>query len=50
MTNTGIIRKVDELGRVVLPIGLRSKLGISEKHPLEIWVERQGYNLEKAWT
>lgn len=31
MRSTGIVRKVDELGRVVIPIELRGVLGISEK-------------------
>lgn len=39
MKATGIVRKVDELGRVVLPIELRRTLGISEKDPIEIFVE-----------
>ncbi len=33
MKSTGIIRKVDELGRVVIPIELRNKFGIAEKRP-----------------
>jgi transcriptional pleiotropic regulator of transition state genes len=36
---TGIVRKVDELGRVVLPIELRRTLGIDVKDPLEIFVD-----------
>ncbi len=39
MKSTGIVRKVDELGRIVLPIELRRTLDISEKDPLEIYVE-----------
>ena len=31
MKSTGIVRKVDELGRIVLPIELRRTLGIEEK-------------------
>ena len=38
MKSTGIVRKVDELGRVVLPIELRRNLGINEKDPLEIYI------------
>ena len=37
--NTGIIRKVDELGRIVLPIELRRTLDISERDELEIYLE-----------
>jgi transcriptional pleiotropic regulator of transition state genes len=39
MKSTGIVRKVDELGRVVLPIELRRTLAIEVKTPLEIFVE-----------
>ena len=39
MKSTGIVRKVDELGRIVLPIELRRTLDISEKDTLEIYVE-----------
>ena len=39
MKSTGIIRRVDELGRVVLPIELRNKFGITEKDPMEIYVD-----------
>lgn len=39
MKSTGIVRKVDELGRVVIPRELRRKLYINEKDPLEIFVE-----------
>ena len=36
MKSTGIVRKVDELGRIVLPIELRRTLDIEEKDSLEI--------------
>ena len=36
MKSTGIVRKVDELGRIVLPIELRRTLDINEKDSLEI--------------
>ena len=39
MKSTGIVRKVDELGRVVIPIELRRTLGIAEKDALEIYVD-----------
>ncbi len=39
MKSTGIVRKVDELGRVVLPIELRRNMGIAIKDSLEIFVE-----------
>ena len=39
MKDTGIVRKVDELGRIVLPIELRRTMGIAIKDPLEIYVD-----------
>lgn len=39
MKATGVVRKVDELGRVVIPIELRRTMGIAEKDPLEIYVD-----------
>ncbi|NLN19329.1 MAG: AbrB/MazE/SpoVT family DNA-binding domain-containing protein [Firmicutes bacterium] len=39
MKTTGIIRRIDALGRIVLPIELRRSLGISQGDALEIFVE-----------
>lgn len=39
MKSTGIVRKVDDLGRVVIPKELRRTLGIDEKDPLEIYMD-----------
>ncbi|WZL73426.1 AbrB/MazE/SpoVT family DNA-binding domain-containing protein [Clostridiaceae bacterium 35-E11] len=47
MKSTGIVRKVDELGRVVIPIELRRTLGISEKDALEIYVDGPQIILKK---
>ena len=47
MKSTGIVRKVDELGRVVLPIELRRTLDISEKDSLEIYVDANSIILKK---
>ena len=47
MKSTGIVRRVDELGRVVLPIELRNKFGITEKDPMEIYVEGNSIILRK---
>lgn len=44
---TGIVRKVDELGRIVLPIELRRTLEINEKDDLEIYVEGASIILRK---
>lgn len=47
MKSTGIVRKVDELGRVVLPIELRRTFDIAEKDALEIFVEGSTIILKK---
>ncbi|MCC2248895.1 AbrB/MazE/SpoVT family DNA-binding domain-containing protein [Virgibacillus sp. AGTR] len=47
MKSTGIVRKVDELGRVVLPIELRRSLDIQVKDPLEIFVDEERVILQK---
>ncbi len=45
--STGIVRKVDELGRVVIPIELRRTLGIEKKDALEIYVDAEKIILKK---
>lgn len=47
MKATGIVRKVDELGRIVLPKELRRTLGIGEKDPMEIYTDGKGIILRK---
>lgn len=47
MKATGIVRKVDELGRIVLPIELRRTLDIAEHDPLEIYVDGPSIILNK---
>ncbi len=47
MKSTGVVRKVDELGRVVLPIELRRNLDINEKDALEIFVDEDKIILKK---
>lgn len=47
MKSTGIVRRVDELGRIVLPIELRRTLEISEKDALEIYVDGDAVILKK---
>lgn len=47
MKSTGIVRKVDELGRIVLPIELRRTLDIAERDSLEIYVEAGQIILKK---
>ena len=41
MKSTGIIRKVDELGRIVLPIRLRRALDIAERDEVEVYLEEE---------
>ena len=45
--STGIVRKVDELGRIVLPIEMRRTLDIGERDALEIYVEGSSVILKK---
>lgn len=45
--STGIVRKVDELGRVVIPIELRRNLGIDDRDGLEIFVEEDQIILKR---
>lgn len=47
MKSTGIVRRVDELGRIVLPIELRRTLDINEKDALEIYVDGATVILKK---
>ena len=47
MKATGIVRKVDELGRIVLPIEMRRTLDIAERDALEIYVEGSSVILKK---
>lgn len=47
LKSTGIVRKVDELGRVVIPIELRRTLGIDVKDALEIYVDAEKIILKK---
>lgn len=47
MKSTGIIRKVDDLGRIVLPIELRRTLDIEERDELEIFMEGDQIILRK---
>lgn len=47
MKATGIVRKVDELGRIVLPIELRRTLDIAVRDALEIYVDGNAIVLKK---
>ncbi len=47
MKSIGIIRNLDELGRIVIPIEIRKNLNIHEKDPLEISIKNNSIILEK---
>ena len=47
MKSTGMIRKIDNLGRIVLPMELRKKYGLYEGVPLEIFVTGEGIVLKR---
>lgn len=47
MKSTGIVRNVDELGRIVIPKEMRRKMGIANGDPVEIYVESDKIILTK---
>lgn len=47
MKSTGIVRKIDDLGRVVLPIELRRQLDLDKDAALEIYVDEDRIMLKK---
>ena len=47
MKSTGVVRKIDELGRIVLPMSLRTTFDIKEKDALEIFTEGNKIILQK---
>ncbi|WP_026593279.1 AbrB/MazE/SpoVT family DNA-binding domain-containing protein [Bacillus sp. UNC437CL72CviS29] len=47
MKSTGVTRKLDNLGRIVIPMELRRTLEIEEKTPLEIYVDGEKIILKK---
>ena len=50
MKATGIIRRVDDLGRVVIPKEIRRSIGIREGDPLEIFLHEDGDCFKKYTT
>lgn len=47
MKSTGVVRKIDELGRIVLPIEIRRTLDIDVKDPMEIFIDEDTIILRK---
>lgn len=47
MKSTGIVRRMDELGRIVLPAEIRKHLNLSQKDPIEIYVNGESIVLKK---
>lgn len=50
MKATGIVRRIDDLGRVVIPKEIRRTLRIRESDPLEIFVDREGAIILKKYS
>ena len=50
MKETGIVRRIDDLGRVVIPKEIRRTLRIREGNPLEIFVDREGEVILKKYS
>lgn len=47
MKSTGIVRRIDELGRFVLPVELRRTMGIGEREELEVFVDGSAIVLKR---
>ena len=50
MKATGIVRRIDDLGRVVIPKEIRKTLRIKEGTPLEIFTDREGQIILKKYS
>ena len=50
MKATGIVRRIDDLGRIVIPKEIRRTLRIREGDPLEIYVDREGEVILKKYS
>ena len=50
MKATGIIRRIDDLGRIVIPKEIRKTMHIRESDPLEIFTERDGDIILKKYS
>ena len=50
MKATGIVRRVDDLGRVIIPKEIRRSMNIKEGDPLEIYTNQEGYVMFKKYS
>ena len=50
MKATGIVRRIDDLGRVVIPKEIRKTMRINEGSPMEIFTDRQGEIILKKYS
>lgn len=49
MTSTGIVRRVDDLGRIVIPKAIRKEVNITEGEPMELYIMEDGSILLKKY-
>lgn len=49
MKATGIVRRMDELGRIVIPMEMRKLYGINDRDPLEIFTDNEGHIILKKY-
>lgn len=49
MTSTGIVRRVDDLGRIVIPKAIRKEVNITEGEPMELYIMEDGSILFKKY-
>lgn len=49
MTPTGIVRRVDDLGRIVIPKAIRKEVNITEGEPMELYIMEDGSILFKKY-
>jgi stage V sporulation protein T len=50
MKATGIVRRIDDLGRIVIPKEIRRTIRVKEGDPLEIYVDREGSIILKKYN
>ena len=49
MTSTGMVRRVDDLGRIVIPKAIRKQVNITEGEPMELYIMEDGSILFKKY-